>query len=269
MGKKAPASLTPPLSDDLKMKIAFIIEYIDPVSPHHSNPSMPKAAEEAAAAIADYAGGCSNNRDDLAKAGAIEPLVQLCQGTLHAGPREQSTRALRFLSFNNPFCYQSGKAYQPQFQSFDNVTAIVNANGIPPLVAAVKSGSPVQRENAATALSQLGNIRPHRTAIAAAGALPALIQLVSEGSSSTDEGLAMAARQAAVALGSLSFHHGENVTVIKTLGGEKLLQSLVNNTSTPRAMKSVCEYTLANINADPELLKPPPPPEDKPKKKKK
>ena len=101
MGKKAPASLTPPLSDDLKMKIAFIIEYIDPCR-RIIEPRRCKAAEEAAAAIAEFAGGCSNNRDDLAKAGAIEPLVQLCQGTLHAGTGSNRT-ALRFLSFNNPF----------------------------------------------------------------------------------------------------------------------------------------------------------------------
>ena len=112
---------------------------------------------------------CIRDREKIAKAGAITPLVTLVQSGTD-GQKEYAAGALANLAMN--------AEYQ---------VLIARAGAILPLVTLVQSGTDGQKEQAAGALRRLAMIAENKVLIAQAGAIAPLVTLVQSGTAGQKE----------------------------------------------------------------------------------
>ena len=199
-------------------------------------------ADKAAQAAATIADACYDGdvvRMDIAAAGAIAPLVALLGGT--TGQREAATRALSMLSVNNPMHW-----------AYDNPAAIVQAGGVPQLVAVLRDEASTDdyKELAIRCLCNLATCTAHRTSIAQAGAIPLLLEMVQ----TAGDGIACAA---AFALGTIAFSHSENRTRLVRAKAAGDFRDLLSRPNLTGEQKQMVEYATRNLQPPP----PPPPPE--------
>ncbi|MQM12879.1 hypothetical protein Taro_045799 [Colocasia esculenta] len=106
----------------------------------------------------------TENRVQIARAGAIRPLVALISSS-EPQLQEHGVTAILNLSLCD-----------------ENKDLIAAAGAIKPLVRALKSGTPTARENAACALLRLAQVDDHKIAIGRSGAIPPLVNLLETGS---------------------------------------------------------------------------------------
>ena len=221
-GKKAPASLIPPLHE----RYPALVEEIKLFREQPIDPVREKENEQLADSIALTASGSDVDRMDIAASGVIVPLVSLLnEGT--SSQRTSAATALRSLSYNNPL---NG--------AYDNAAAIVAAGGVPPLISLLRDESSV--EIGADALCNLASNSANRTAIAQGGAIPLLLRLV------LSEKVELASL-AAHALGKLAFSHAENIALIGRLDGKKALAALAAREEGDAAQRARVAYALRTL----------------------
>ena len=158
-----------------------------------------KDKESAAEALMKLARN-ADNRVPIAKAGGIEPLVQLARNGSDEA-KKFAAEALWNLAVNSPH----------------NKVSIAKAGGIEPLVQLAWNGSDEGKVQAAGALKNLAFNDDNKVAIAKAGGIEPLVQLARNGS---DE----AKVQAAGALKNLAFNDDNKVAIAKAGGIEPLVQ---------------------------------------------
>ena len=233
-------------------------------------------ADASAQLIVEWAGKCDLNRGDLGNVGVVKTLVALMEVGSTRAQRDHATHALALLVFNNPIVYGGAKAYMPEFVAFDNVAAVVAADGVAPLVRCLSdsSSSQRQREHAATALSCVANNTDRRTAVASAGAIPALLALARNGLSGAPES-ALLTRHAVTALGSTCFCHEANQAKAASLGATPLLEQLAEGgvdrggppgdiaappgSGVSPALRQAAAYALRNLSSVASFNVPAPP----------
>ena len=158
-------------------------------------------------ALADHA----INRLAITENGGIGPLVALlgcedpsarkhAEGALVRLSIEISNRSLIIKQLVS-MLYDSGTGAQEQAaaalanlarDSTDNRTSIVDAGGIPPLLALMRSSSNEAKEKTLQAITQLAhNSAPNQLAIAAAGGIPLLVQVLTTSANNSKEVSAM------------------------------------------------------------------------------
>ena len=164
-----------------------------------------EAQEEAAGALRALAED-ARIRDAITHSGGIGPLVALLGGS-NPDARDNAEGALVRLSTemaNRVLIIEQlvGMLYNPDIaareqaaaaianlahESTANCSSIVDAGGIPPLLALLESDSAKAKENSASAMTQLARgSRPNQNAITKAGGIPLLVSVLT--SSSTNKG---------------------------------------------------------------------------------
>ena len=117
-------------------------------------------AENAALALSSCADGCALSRVEIARAGAIVPLVKL-------------------LRSERPGCGEAAAAVLSNLAADDgNQVAIAAAGAVYPLIDLVRFGSIGGRRQAAAALANLAANDENEAAIVAAGAVAPLVELL-------------------------------------------------------------------------------------------
>ncbi|KAK8642670.1 hypothetical protein V6N13_012007 [Hibiscus sabdariffa] len=103
------------------------------------------------------------NRIEIAKAGAIRPLISL-------------------ISSSDPYLQENGVTAILNLSLCDeNKELIASSGAIRPLVRALKTGTATAKENAACALLRLSQIEENKVAIGRSGAIPLLVNLLENG----------------------------------------------------------------------------------------
>lgn len=236
---KGAASLIPILSERAP-HIAAAIQTLREralVNPKLDDIVAAKACDDVAAfaAVADV------NRQDMADAGVIAPLVELVSNGTPTY-KAKATYAIRALAYNNPW----GGAYR-------NTSVIAAAGGVPPLVALLREAAHAAvHEDATGALCNIADNTATRTAIAQAGGIASLIALVAS------ERVELAVL-AAYTLGKVAFSHEQNQSAIVKLDGKRELTLLAgrlaaNGSSEQREM---VDYALRNLLPRPPPAEPP------------
>ncbi|KAK0576229.1 hypothetical protein LWI29_013960 [Acer saccharum] len=119
--------------------------------------------KQAAMEIRLLAKNKSENRLQIAKAGAIRPLISLIASS---DPQLQENGVTAILNLS--LCDE-------------NKELIASSGAIKPLVRALKTGTPTAKENAACALLRLSQIEENKIAIGRSGAIPPLVNLLEAG----------------------------------------------------------------------------------------
>ncbi|GMI91089.1 hypothetical protein like AT3G01400 [Hibiscus trionum] len=105
------------------------------------------------------------NRIQIAKAGAIRPLISL-------------------ISSSDPYLQENGVTAILNLSLCDeNKELIASSGAIRPLVRALRTGTATAKENAACALLRLSQIEENKVAIGRSGAIPLLVNLLENGGS--------------------------------------------------------------------------------------
>uniref|UniRef100_A0A1J3FDZ2 RING-type E3 ubiquitin transferase n=1 Tax=Noccaea caerulescens TaxID=107243 RepID=A0A1J3FDZ2_NOCCA len=140
-------------SDDL---IRYLVSHLD------SSCSI-EEQKQAAMEIRLLSKDKPENRINIAKAGAIKPLISL-------------------ISSSDPQLQEHGVTAVLNLSLCDeNKELIASSGAIKPLVRALKSGTPTAKENAACALLRLSQIEDNKIAIGRSGAIPLLVNLLETG----------------------------------------------------------------------------------------
>ena len=189
-----------------------------------------QAKERAAGALRNLAVESWKNKELIASAGGIPPLVDIATNATTEAQMDFAVGALASLALDS-----------------DNKKLIAEAGGIPPLVAQVRNGHTAAIQ--ALACVALGNLtsnevgntgKSNKMLINEAGGIPPLVDLAATGT--------MEQREAAVgALWNLAFNDA-NKTAIAEAGGIPPLVDLVAK-GTPR-QKEQAAGALANLTVD-------------------
>eukprot|EP00252_Welwitschia_mirabilis_P012430 TRINITY_DN2748_c0_g2_i1.p1 TRINITY_DN2748_c0_g2~~TRINITY_DN2748_c0_g2_i1.p1 ORF type:complete len:471 (-),score=51.01 TRINITY_DN2748_c0_g2_i1:437-1849(-) len=162
------------------------------------------------------------NREVIAKAGAIWPLVCLLRS---ADPSAQEAAVTALLNLS--LCDE-------------NKMEITRAGAIKPIIHVLKCGTAVAKQNAACALLNLSLIDDNKFSIGAAGAIPPLVSLLVNGTS-------RGKKDAATTLYSLSCVHQNKERVIRA-GAVRPLVDLMADPSAGMVDKAaVILSNLANV----------------------